>query len=432
MKIYKYNFILLALIYIIILVIAGISYTPLKKNLQLGLDLKGGVHVMLKAKENNGQPVTANDMNKLQEIMRKRVDSLGINEPVVQIVGNNRLIVDMAGINDRDDAINLIGKTAELKFISGDVEINNILDAVPILTGSDLKKAYTIKSNNANEYLIALEFNETGKTAFAEATSRLSTKYPKGDPRRKIAIFLDNELITNPNVKEAITYGQATISGEFNSFDEANNIARLLNSGALPVSLQIIEKSTIGPTLGTESLNKSLTAVGVGLVLLVLFLISLYRLPGIVTTFSLIVFTNLLLAIIVIIKATLTLPGIAAMILTIAIAADANIILICRIQDELKSGKSLQASINNGYKKAFITIIDTNITTMLAGVIILVIGSGSIQGFAVILLIGIAINLITSLILSRIILQLTAKIKFFQKKSFYGFRISPKKKERTR
>ena len=257
----------------------------------------------------------------------------------------------------------------------------------------------------------------------------MSTKYPEGDPRRKIAFFLDNELITNPNVKEAITDGQATISGGFASFDEANNIAKLLNSGALPVGLQIVEKSTVGPTLGAESLNKSLIAVGVGLALLALFLILLYRLPGVVTTFSLITFTNLLLAVMVMIKATLTLPGIAVLILTIAIAADANIILICRIQDELRSGKSLQAAVNGGYKKAFVTIFDTNITTMLAGVIILVIGSGSIQGFAVILLIGITINLITSLILSRIMLQLAVKVKFFQKKSFYGFRISPKEKE---
>ncbi|AMP20618.1 hypothetical protein AZF37_05010 [endosymbiont 'TC1' of Trimyema compressum] len=429
MKIRKRSLLLLALICVSILIIAGISYTPLRDNLQLGLDLRGGVHVMLEAQEKDGQPVTADDMAKLQEIMRKRVDTLGVSEPIIQVVGNNRLIVEIAGINDPDAAINLIGKTAELKFIAGDVKTNDGANIIPILTGADLQKAYAAKSNNTNKYSVVLEFNETGKAAFAEATGRLSTKCPEGDPRRKIAILLDNELITNPNVKEAITDGQATISGGFASFDEANNIAKLLNSGALPVGLQIVEKSTIGPTLGAESLNKSLIAVGVGLALLALFLILLYRLPGVVTTFSLIAFTNLLLAVMVMIKATLTLPGIAALILTIAIAADANIILICRIQDELRSGKSLQAAINGGYKKAFITILDTNITTMLAGVIILVIGSGSIQGFAVILLIGITINLITSLMLSRIMLQLAVKVKFFQKKSFYGFRISPKEKE---
>ena len=431
MKICKHGFLLLAFICVLIFIIAGVSYTPLRENLRLGLDLRGGVHVMLEAQEKNGQLVTTDDMNKLQEIMRKRVDSLGISEPIIQLMGNNRLIIEIAGINNPDAAINLIGKTAELKFIIGDAKTDDIVNAIPILTGADLQKAYAAKSNNTNEYLVVLEFNETGKIALAETTGRLSAKYPEYDSRRKIAIFLDNELITNPNVKEAITYGQATISGGFSSFNEANNIAKLLNSGALPVGLQIVEKSTIGPTLGVESLNKSLIAVSVGLVLLALFLIFLYRLPGVVTTISLIAFANILLAVIVMIKATLTLPGIAALILTIAIAADANIILICRIQDELRSGKLLQAAVNSGYKKAFVTILDTNITTMLAGFIILVIGSGSIQGFAVILLIGITINLITSLILSRIMLQLAIKIKFFQRKSFYGFRVSLKEKDRN-
>lgn len=429
MKVRKHNFLILALICVSILIIAGISYTPLKDNLHLGLDLRGGVHVMLEAQEKDGQPVTAEDMAKLQEIMRKRVDALGVSEPIIQVVGSNRLIVEIAGIDDPDAAINLIGKTAELKFIAGDAKIVEGESIPTILTGGDLQKAYAAKSNTSTEYSVVLEFNETGKAAFSEATGRLASKYPEGDPRRKIAILLDDEVITNPNVKEAIHDGQATISGGFASFEEANDIAKLLNSGALPVGLTIVEKSTIGPTLGAESLNKSLIAVGVGLALLAVFLIILYRLPGVLTTFSLIAFTILLLAVMVLIQATLTLPGIAALILTIAIAADANIILICRIQDELRLGKSLQASVDAGYKKAFVTILDTNITSMLAGVILMVVGSGSIQGFAVILLIGITINLITSLLLSKIMFQLAVKVKFFQKKSFYGFRISPKEKE---
>ena len=163
MKIRKHSFLLLALICVSILIIAGISYTPLRDNLQLGLDLRGGVHVMLEAQEKDGQPVTADDMAKLQEIMRKRVDALGVSEPIIQVVGNNRLIVEIAGINDPDAAINLIGKTAELKFIAGDVKTDDVANIIPILTGADLQNAYAAKSNNTNEYSVVLEFNETGK-----------------------------------------------------------------------------------------------------------------------------------------------------------------------------------------------------------------------------------------------------------------------------
>lgn len=403
----------LAVAIIAIVAIGLFAFQPLITSLDLGLDLRGGVQVTLQAVEKPGEKVTKEQMQQLQAVIRERVDQLGISEPRIQIAGSDRLIVELAGIEDPEEAVELIGKTAMLEFKKPDGTV--------ILQGDQLRDARAGHDPRDNKPIISLEFNSEGARAFAEATTE-AVKYSELDPRRSIAIFLDNQLISNPRVKTPITNGQAVIEGGFESFEEAANLAALLRGGALPVETEVIAKQAVGPTLGMESLNKSKTAFIVGLIAIGLFLLLVYRVPGVVANLSLIIYGIIVLAALFLLDAVLTLPGIAGLLLSVGMAVDANIIIYERIKDELRNGKTLRAAVEAGFKRAFWTIFDANLTTLLAAVILYYFGSGPIRGFAVTLSIGIVASMFTAITLTRWLLRLTIGSGLFNKTEFYGVR----------
>ncbi|MDN5347875.1 MAG: preprotein translocase subunit SecD [Clostridia bacterium] len=401
-------------IFLIILVVGTAGFPPLLKAIKLGLDLRGGVHVLMEAKDTADHKVTAEDMESLQEVMRQRVDQLGLSEPLIQREGSRRLIIELAGVDNPDEAVQAIGRTALLEFKTSDGKV--------VVTGKDLKDAKAIIDPSTREPQVSLKFNAEGTRKFGEVTSRLVREYPQGDPRRRIAIYLDQERLTDPEVKDAITTGDAVITGGFADYKEAAQLAALLRGGALPVPVEIVEKRTVGPTLGLDSLQKSKTAVIVGLIAISLFMLLFYRLPGLVAVFSLVVYALIVLGVLIGLKATLTLPGIAGLLLSVGMAVDANIIIYERLKEELRNGKTLRAAVDAGFARAFWTIFDANVTTVLGAAVLYFLGSGTIRGFAVTLSLGIAVSMFTAITLTRFLLRLVVAVDAFKNPALYGVR----------
>ncbi|MGI6554178.1 MAG: protein translocase subunit SecD [Bacillota bacterium] len=382
---------------LILAVAGGLAVNPILENLKLGLDLQGGVHVVLLADDPRDGEVSKKDMEQLTAVMRERVDELGVGETVIQPEGDDRLIIELPGVQDPEQAVEAIGRTAYLEFKTSDGET--------ILTGQDLKDAQGALDPTTQEPLINLEFNREGSKVFAEVTTRLTEEYRQQDPRRAIGIYLDDKLLTNPNVNEPIPNGQAQISGGFASLDEAANLAALLRAGALPVNVEIIEKRTVGPTLGIDSLEKSKQAIIWGLLAVMVFMVILYRVPGLIADFALGVYALLVVGVMVGINAVLTLPGIAGLLLSVGMAVDCNIIIFERIREEMRLGKTIRASVDAGFKRAIRTVMDANITTLIAAAVLYQFGTGPVRGFAVTLSIGIFASIITAIVLTRFLLK---------------------------
>ena len=403
---------LLAVIVLILFVAvtAFSAFDFLRDDLRLGLDLRGGVQVRLEA------PVDAtdDDMARAVAIIDNRVNALGVTEPEIRREGANRILVELPGVDDPEEAVALIGQTALLEFIRVDT------DEV-VVTGRDLENAVEgidPAQFGSNQYHVSLEFNREGARLFGEATRDLVSMYPENDPDRIIAIVLDDNVISTPMVQNPITDGQASISGGFESLQDAKNLALLLSSGALPVEMDIIEKRSVGPRFGLESLERSATAALYGLILVGIFMIAYYRLPGIIAVISLVLYTTIVWMVLSYINATITLPGIAGFLLSVGMAIDANIIIYERIKEELKNGKSLRASIDSGFKRAIWTIFDANVTTLIASFVLIYFGTGVIKGFAVTLSIGIVTSMLTAVFFTRILLKQVSQI--FKNTKFYG------------
>ncbi|MDK2816404.1 MAG: preprotein translocase subunit SecD [Moorella sp. (in: firmicutes)] len=406
------GFFKLAIVLVAILALGIGAFQPLIRAMKLGLDLRGGVYILIQAQSTPEHTVTSEDMAALERIMRDRVDQLGIAEPVIQREGSDRLIIQLAGVNNPEEAVKMIGKTALLEFKTSDGQV--------VVSGKDLKDARAVIDQQSREPEITLKFNAEGTKKFAETTQKLVSSYSRGDPKRHIAIYLDNQLLTNPHVDEAIPSGEAVIRGGFASFQEAANLAALLRGGALPVPVQIIERRAVGPTLGADSLAKSKTAIIAGLVLIALFMLVVYRLPGLVADFSLIIYALIVLVVLWALKATLTLPGIAGLLLSVGMAVDANIIIYERLKEELRNGKTLRAAVDAGFKRAFTTIFDANATTVLAALVLYFLGSGTVRGFAVTLSLGIVASMFTAITLTRFLLHQVISVPAFQKLWLYG------------
>jgi len=382
---------------LIVLVGGYFALNPILNSIKLGLDLQGGVHVVLLAEDPKGEGVTEQDMQQLKAVMRERVDELGVTEPVIQKEGDRRLIIELPGVKDPEEAVKVIGKTAYLEF--------KTWDGKTVLTGEDLADAQAVIDTTKNEPVINLQFNKKGSRIFAEITSELMEKYREDDPRRVIGIYLDGKMLTSPYVRDVISNGRAQISGGFEDFDEAANLAALLRAGALPVDVKIIEKRTVGPILGQDSLEKSKRAVLYGVIAVMLYMVLFYRVPGAVADFALVVYGLLVLGALAAINATLTLPGIAGLLLSVGMAVDANVIIFERLKEELRSGKTLRASVEAGFRRAILTVMDANITTLIATAVLYKFGTGPIRGFAVTLSIGILASLLTAIVLTRFILR---------------------------
>ena len=385
---------------LIVVIAAAILFPVYADHAVLGLDLQGGVMVRLEAPEGT----TQEEMEAAKSVIENRINALGVAEPEVRLEGSNRISVELPGVEDAEEAVRVIGTTAKLQFVRYD-------NGEVIVEGGQLKKASAYMNQeamSANEmYGISLEFNSEGTRAFAEATSDLINTYGTSDSTREnriIAIILDGQIISAPAVESAIPNGHAQISGSFDTYESAQSLAMMLQGGALPIDLTIVEKQTTGPQLGADSIAKSIKAAVIGIVALAIFMIIIYRVPGVIATFALLLYALLVIGANVAIKATITLPVIAAFLLSVGMAVDANVIIFERIKEELRACKTLRVAIEAGFKKAFATIFDSNITTLLAAVILIAFGTGAVRGFAITLTIGILASMVTAITFTRFML----------------------------
>ncbi len=372
----------------IVIAVAVIFAFPLDEKINLGLDLQGGSHVILECKDSPNALVDDDAVNRVLEVIRNRVDQLGVSEPVIQRQGSNRILVQLPGIDDPEAAVDLIGKTALLEFKDEEGET--------LMTGAHLLNAKET-FDQFGRPIITIEFDKTGATEFSKATS--------SNVGKVLAITLDDKEISAPVVQEPILDGQARITGSF-TVDSAKQLALLLRSGSLPVKVEILENRSVGPSLGKDSIDKGIKAGLVGLILILVFMVVYYKKFGLIADFALMICMLIIIGALAGFKATLTLPGIAGMILTIGMAVDANILIFERIKEELKLGKTFRASIDAGFNKAFRTIFDANVTTLIAAVALLYFGTGAIRGFAVTLSIGILASMFTAIVVTKIILEL--------------------------
>ena len=390
-----------AIIVVALSLLVYIVYQPLLNNINLGLDLRGGLRVVLEAQEVEGEKITEDTIQKAVGILRNRVDSLGVKETTLYPQGDKRVVIEIAGEEDPEAAVDILKNTAQLEFWDQE---GNVL-----LTGKNLKDAQARMTQNGSTAEVTIEFDSEGTKLFAKATT--------DNVHKPIAIVIDNEVISAPNVNEPITTGSAVITGNFTA-KEAQDLAVLLRSGALPVTLQVMEKRSVGPSLGADSLEKSVKAGIIGIIAILVFMLGYYRLPGLVATLSLILYSLIVLAVMWFLGAVLTLPGIAGLALSIGMGVDANIIIYERIKEELRYGKTLHAAIEAGFNRAFWAIFDANITTLITALVLMYFGTGPVKGFAVTLSIGIIASLFVALTFTRYLLVLFANITKNQK--LYG------------
>ena len=375
---------------IIALAIIGgfcVYISPLSNSIKQGLDLQGGTHVVLQAVDTPELKVDDDAVNRSVKIIERRVNELGLTEPVIQRQGKDRIIVELPGVKDPEKAIAMLGRTAMLQFKDESGKV--------VLTGSDLKDAKA-QVSQGNQAVVGLEFSDEGGKKFADLTAR--------NVGKKIAIELDGEVLTAPVVQEAITGGHAQISGSRN-VEEAEHLAILLRSGSLPVKIEVLENRTVGPTLGQDSKDKSIKAFSIGIVGVFVFMLLFYRLAGVVADIALLLYVMLLLLVMRYLGATLTLPGIAGIILSVGMAVDANVLIFERFKEEIKKGKTLRSAMDSGFSRAIVTILDSNLTTIMAAAVLFYLGTGPIKGFAVTLALGTLLSMFTAVTVTKFLMR---------------------------
>ena len=341
------------------------------------------------------------------EIVRRRIDETGTKEPSILKRGSNRILVELPGVKDPERIKELLGRTAQLSFrlvTSNTSEFGNekfiiqgtqeeiLVSKRIILSGENLIDAQPRYDNLNNEPIVAFSLDRLGSQRFGQVTSKNIGK--------RLAIILDNQAISAPVIRDSITGGNGTISGSF-TFQTATDLALLLRSGALPTPLSIVEERTVGPDLGKDSIEAGIVSLIVGFLLVIIFMILKYRFFGVIANFALISNLLMLIGILTLLEATLTLPGIAGIILTVGMAVDANVLIFERIKEELKKDNSNIQAFDSGFKRSIVTILDANITTLIASIILFIFGSGPIKGFAVTLSIGLITTLFSAYFISR-------------------------------
>ena len=411
---------------------ASARFEKILKNDFPNLDIKsseiteGREKVYLKIKDKQIATIEKFAVEQSLETIRNRVDQFGVSEPEIIPQGKDRILIQLPGIKDPQRAINLIGKTALLEFKlldeersldealkgnvpSGDiiaygyrvesdtgrrVKIPYLLKRKTLLTGESLEDAKVSISDRFGEAYVSLKFDSQGAKDFDRITA--------ANVKKRLAIVLDGVVHSAPVIQERISGGNAQITGSF-TMDEAHDLAIVLRAGALPAPVRILEQRTVGPSLGQDSIDKGILSIIVGSILILLFMVMYYNLSGIVADIALFLNIILILGALAAFKATLTLPGIAGIVLTIGMAVDANVLIFERIREELRLGKSPRAAIAGGYSKALLTIVDANVTTLIAALVLFQFGTGPIKGFAVTLSIGIICSMFTAIFVTRII-----------------------------
>ena len=355
------------------------------------------------------------------EIIRRRIDDVGTKEPTILQRGQKRILVELPGLKDPERIKNLLGKTAQLNFrlvkdndefgvdklITENGENLNISKRI-VMSGENLIDAQPNFNNQSNQPTVSFTLDRLGAQKFGRTTT--------DNVGKRLAIILDGKIISAPSINEPIISGSGIISGNF-TFQEATDLALLLRSGALPTPLNIVEERTVGPDLGEDSIKSGVTSLIIGFILVIFFMLFKYRIFGLVANVALISNLVMLVGVLTILEATLTLPGIAGIILTVGMAVDANVLIFERIKEELKTEKSIVHAFDIGYSKAKITVLDANITTLIAAIILFAFGSGPVKGFAITLGIGIITTLFTAYFLAR---HLTSIIVLNKKEGQYN------------
>ena len=388
------------------------------ERMKLGLDMIGGVSVVLEADTDATGSELKSLMDQVQAVMEKRVNEMGLSEPVITVENENRIRIELPGAQNAQEAIESIGKTAQLSFRTADDQI--------VVTGENVKNAVAevyqgTQSNLIGTYVVQLEFDAAGADAFADATRRILageiTPTLDGYYANQILILLDDDVISAPMVSTVINSTTCEITGNFTA-SSAGNLAALIRGGSLPVGLNEVQTEIVGPTLGIDAAQTSVMAGIVGLVLIMIIMLVAYRVMGVVADIALALYVLLYLWVMIAFHAVLTLPGIAGIILSIGMAVDSNVIIFSRIREEIGLGKSVRVAVQSGFKRAMGTIIDSQVTTIIAAVILYMLGTGSVRGFAMTLLIGIVLSVFTAVVISQILLQTLAETKLATPKNF--------------
>ncbi len=380
---------------------AGYQVKPFTQVINRGLDLQGGISVLEEIQSKN---VDQKTVNRTVDLLAMRVNKLGVSETVVTKEGNNRIRIEIPGKFDAKEVVDGVAKTGQLKFVGPDNST--------ILTGRDVKDASAyLDTNNNQQPTISLELNSSGTKKFADATQKFMGQ--------KIAIYLDDQKLTDPTVNAHITDGKAIISGS-QTLEEAQKQANLIKSGALPVSIKPVQVTTIGASLGANALPLSILAGKIGIGLVMIFMVLYYRLPGLIADIALTLYIYIVLAAFANVNVTLTLSGIAAFLLTVGMAVDANILIFERTKEELKSGRPIKAAINIGFKRAMSSIFDSNITSIISGIVLYSVGTGAVKGFALTLIIGVVLSMFTAITVTRTLMKLVADIGLFSHKATIG------------
>ena len=372
--------------------------------IRLGLDLAGGSVVTYRAQTTDTGDALSTGMESVLSVMRTRLDGQGLTEALAYLVGDDMISIEIPDVDDPNEVIDGIMKTARLTFRSseGTSNDNNVM-----LEGKDVESAYVGVSStdsSSSGYVVQLKFNASGEKKFAEATKQAAKS---GTP---LYIYMDDTLLSYPKVdskfsSEGITGGQAVIEGNFDQ-ESATVLANNINAGALKYTLSVEEQRTVGATLGQNSLSRALIAGAIGLALVIIFMCVYYRLCGVMASIALCAYTGIFGLVLIATQANLTLAGIAGIVLSVGMAVDANVVIFERIKEEIDSGKSAKAAVKSGFSRAFAAILDSNVTTVIACVVLYFLGSGTIKGFATTLFIGVVLSLFTALVVTRLLLNL--------------------------
>jgi len=450
---------ILVLVAILLGVFAYFAF-PLSKT-HLGLDLQGGLAVILQAPD--GTDVAK--LDRAETIIQNRINKLGVTEPEIQRQGNNKISIQLPGIKDAQTALDIIGKTAVLEFM----EVNNfgtayasqadalkaaevattdalaalsgfheivhwvngnpagdkyyLVTTQPQLTGATLKDAQQSYESTTNKPKVDMQFNSDGATIFDQITKKMSETATITGKDQLLAIVLDGDVQSAPRVLDEISGGNAEITGKF-TLAEAKNLALVLQTGALPIKLTQVSTNMVGATLGKAALNQALLAGAIGILLIMVFMIAYYRLLGVVASVALIIYSVLFIGILNAVGVTMTLPGIAGMIITLGMAVDANVLIFARMRDEVGGGKTVGAATSAGFKKAFRAVFDCNMTTIITAIILFWAASGAIKGFALTLGIGVALSMFTAVLVTRSMLSLLSGWRPFRNLRLLGLHVT--------
>lgn len=413
-----------------VVAVAASIYAVMEIPIRLGLDLQGGTQIILEAQDTAEVQVDGDVTARTLEVLRRRVDAFGVAEPTLQLSGDRRIIIELPGLDDPDEAVAAIGRTAQLTFhpvistlppgespegdqfvLPGELGEQLVLGPTAV-SGEQVESAAAI-FDGSGQWNVTIEFQADGGQAWAELTGEAACA-PGSDPARRIAIVLDESVISSPGVATSvgcgvgITGGSTVITGSFTE-EEAQELAILVRAGALPVPVTIIERGTIGPSLGEAAIEASVQAAIIGAGLTIAFMIAVYRLMGLAAAISLVIYGLASYAVLAVMGATLTLPGLAGFVLAIGMAVDANVLVYERAKEEHARGARIGEAIGAGFKRAWSAIADANVTTLLAAMLLFLFATGAVRGFGITLSVGVVVSMFSALVVTRVLLELLTR-----------------------